>query len=72
MVEPSFHQHWDRLLFRDYLIARPEVARRYQELKLDLVARHERDRLAYAHGKSAFIEEVTAEARLFFARNPRA
>ncbi|NTV97526.1 MAG: GrpB family protein, partial [Thiobacillus sp.] len=27
MVEPDFREHWDRLLFRDYLIARPEVAR---------------------------------------------
>jgi GrpB-like predicted nucleotidyltransferase (UPF0157 family) len=63
MVEASFREHWDRLLFRDYLIAHPDVARRYQELKLKLASRYTEDRLAYAREKAAFIDEVTAAAR---------
>src|SRR5262249_49337326 len=31
MVEPDFAEHWDRLLFRDYLIEHPRVAREYQD-----------------------------------------
>ena len=66
MVEPGFREHWDRLLFRDYLIAHAEVARRYQQLKLDLASRYGRDRLEYARGKAAFVDAVTAEARRSF------
>jgi GrpB-like predicted nucleotidyltransferase (UPF0157 family) len=67
MVEPTFREHWDRLLLRDYLIARPEVARRYETLKLGLVSRYEHDRLAYSRGKAAFLDAVTADARAYFA-----
>lgn len=63
MVEAQFQEHWERLLFRDYLIAHPEVARRYQALKLELAARHRGDRLAYGRGKAGCIEAVMAEAR---------
>ncbi|MBN2370824.1 MAG: GrpB family protein [Vicinamibacteria bacterium] len=63
MVEASFTEHWDRLLFRDHLIAHPDVARRYQELKIELASRHAGDRLAYARAKAAFIDEITAAAR---------
>ena len=66
MVEKKYREHWDRLLFRDYLIAQPEVARRYQALKLDLASRYAEDRLAYTRGKTAFIEAVTADARKYF------
>jgi GrpB-like predicted nucleotidyltransferase (UPF0157 family) len=30
MVESSFHEHWERLRFRDYLITNPDVAREYE------------------------------------------
>ena len=30
MVPADFQSHWDRLLFRDFLIAHPDVAARYQ------------------------------------------
>jgi GrpB-like predicted nucleotidyltransferase (UPF0157 family) len=65
MVEREFHEHWDRLRFRDHLIARPDVAEAYARLKLELAARHPRDRVAYTEGKSAFIaaimERIAAE-----------
>src|SRR5262245_9176209 len=34
MVEADFTEHWDRLLFRDYLIEHPLVAKDYECLKL--------------------------------------
>ncbi len=59
----TFREHWDRLLFRDYLITHPETALEYARLKTDLAARHPNDRVAYTDGKSAFTQRVTAEAR---------
>ena len=68
MVEGSFEEHWDRLLFRDYLIAHPEAAREYQELKLRLASEHPNDRVAYTEGKTAFVVKVTEQARQFYRR----
>ena len=68
MVEGGFVEHWDRLLFRDYLIAHPEAARQYQELKLRLASDHPNDRVAYTEGKSEFVARVTEEARRFFGK----
>ena len=59
----TFHEHWDRLLFRDFLISHPETARAYARLKTDLAAMHPNDRVAYTRGKSAFIQRVTAAAK---------
>src|SRR6516164_8700817 len=59
MVEPDFEEHWDRLLFRDYLIEHPRVAREYQELKFRLAAAYPNDRVAYTKGKTEFVLSVT-------------
>jgi GrpB-like predicted nucleotidyltransferase (UPF0157 family) len=58
-----FREHWERLLFRDYLIAHPQTAREYARLKLDLSAAHPNDRVAYTNGKTAFIQQVTSRAK---------
>lgn len=63
IVEPDFERHWEGLLFRDYLRAHPEAARRYAALKRDLARRHRHDRVAYTEGKGAFIRETTEAAR---------
>lgn len=63
MVEPGFKEHWDRLLFRDYLIAHPDVAAEYARLKQRLAAEHPNDRVEYTRRKGAFIERVTRLAR---------
>ena len=63
MVEASFREHWDRLLFRDHLIARPDVARDYERLKIALAAAFPRDRAAYTRGKSEFIAAVMGALR---------
>lgn len=62
MVEADF-EHWDQLVFRDYLIAHPEVAAEYARLKYRLAAEHAHDRIAYTQGKTEFIVEVTARAK---------
>ena len=61
MVESDF-EHWNRLLFRDYLIEHPEVVKEYTELKHRLSQEHEGDRVAYTKAKTEFITLVTAEA----------
>jgi GrpB-like predicted nucleotidyltransferase (UPF0157 family) len=63
MVERDFTEHWDRLLFRDYLIDHPETAREYESLKLRLAADYPSDRIAYTRGKTQFITKVTADAK---------
>ena len=57
MVESHF-KHWERLLFRDYLIQHPDVAAEYQRLKMRLAAEYPNDRVAYTKGKTDFIMRV--------------
>ena len=62
MVEADFPQ-WEGLLFRDYLIEHPEVAREYCELKVRLADRYRQDRVAYTEAKTDFIRAVMERAR---------
>jgi len=63
MVEGSFTEHWERLLFRDCLIEHPSVARQYEVLKLRLASASPQDRVAYTRGKTDFIVAVTHLAK---------
>ena len=63
MVERGFQEHWERLLFRDYLIAHPDVAHEYESLKARLAALHPKDRAAYTQGKTEFITRIMDLAR---------
>ena len=63
MVEAQFTEHWDRLLFRDYLIEHPEVARAYEALKFSLASLSPHDRVAYTQGKTEFIVKTTGQAK---------
>lgn len=63
MVEAGFTEHWDRLLFRDYLIAHPAIAKEYEALKLELAATTAHARVAYTNAKGDFIQRVTQEAK---------
>jgi GrpB-like predicted nucleotidyltransferase (UPF0157 family) len=67
MVEAQF-EHWDRLLFRDYLIEHPDVAQEYGNLKKKLSNAHYIDRVAYTQAKSDFITRVTEEAKRYYRR----
>jgi GrpB-like predicted nucleotidyltransferase (UPF0157 family) len=56
----------DKLLFRDFLRVRPEVAREYDRLKRELATMYgeDRDRYEpYTVAKAAFVESVIAKAR---------
>jgi GrpB-like predicted nucleotidyltransferase (UPF0157 family) len=50
------------LAFRDYLLAHPEVALSYSDLKRKLAAAHAEDIEAYMDGKDGFIKDVEAQA----------
>lgn len=52
------------LAFRDYLIAHPETAREYSELKRKLADEHPHCMDAYMDGKDAFIKEIDRRAAL--------
>ena len=68
MVEPDFAEHWDRLLFRDYLIDHPRVAREYEDLKFRLASAFPNDRVAYTKGKTEFVVRVTEQAKRFYGK----
>ena len=55
--------HWDRLLFRDFLITHPEIADEYGDLKTKLATLYHRDRIGYSNAKADFIARVTALAK---------
>jgi GrpB-like predicted nucleotidyltransferase (UPF0157 family) len=50
------------LAFRDYMIAHPDEARAYGELKRKLAAEHPRSMDAYMDGKDGFIREMDRRA----------
>ena len=60
---PEFEGHWDRLLFRDYLIAHSQTAAEYEKLKLELASQHPNDRVKYTQLKTDFIVRVTELAK---------
>jgi GrpB-like predicted nucleotidyltransferase (UPF0157 family) len=68
MVEADFVEHWDRLLFRDYLIEHPNAAKAYESLKVHLALTTLKDRVAYTRGKTEFVVNVTQEAKRYFGR----
>jgi GrpB-like predicted nucleotidyltransferase (UPF0157 family) len=56
-------EFWERhLVFRDYLRAHHETARKYAQLKHHLADRFRRDRAAYTEAKTDFISEVVRRA----------
>ncbi|MFI4913220.1 MAG: GrpB family protein [Sedimentisphaeraceae bacterium JB056] len=57
-IAPTGHRLWDGVVFRDYLIANPEYAARYLELKQRLAQEYKDDREAYTKAKNDFIKEV--------------
>jgi len=52
---PQIARH---LAFRDYMIAHPEAAEAYSDLKRDLAAKYPEDIEAYMDGKDEFIQEI--------------
>ena len=50
------------LAFRDYMIAHPEDAQKYSELKRQLAAKYPTDIEGYMDGKDGFIKEIDQKA----------
>jgi GrpB-like predicted nucleotidyltransferase (UPF0157 family) len=65
MVEHDF-EHWDRLLFRDYLKEHPETAKEYESIKIHLAKNFSHDRLAYTRAKTEFILNITRLAKEYY------
>ncbi len=62
LVEPT-SRHWSaKIFFRDYLIAHPEIAKEYEQLKIQLAQQHTFDREQYTEAKGAFVNKVLAQA----------
>lgn len=61
MVEAHF-EHWDRIVFRDYLRQHPQTMQEYADLKLRLARQYPGDRIAYTEAKGEFIRRVTEKA----------
>lgn len=70
--EKVFHLHLrqagdnDELYFRDYLNEHPQIAKEYEQLKLNLWKQYEHNRDAYTQAKSDFIEKWTLEAKKIY------
>lgn len=56
---PQITRH---LAFRDYMIAHPDTAQAYSDLKRTLAAQHPNDIEAYMDGKDDFVQEVDRRA----------
>lgn len=67
-ADKVFHIHFhrigdnDEILFRDHLIAHPEVAEEYEKLKLSLLPKYRNDRDGYTEAKSEFVRRTIKQA----------
>ena len=73
-AEKVFHLHLrkfgdnDELYFRDYLNRHPEIAQKYEKLKLSLWKQFEHNRDGYTESKTAFVREYTNKAIIEYGR----
>lgn len=71
-AEKVFHLHikpagdWGELYFRDYLMAKPDIAKQYGELKLKLAKKYQHNRDAYTNAKTDFVTRYTQKGREAF------
>lgn len=63
LVEYGGPQWCDLRAFRDHLIASPDVAREFADIKRRLAERFSRDRDAYVEAKAAYVQRILAAAR---------
>jgi len=62
IVEYGSMQWKNYINFRDYLNGNPNVAKQYEDLKIELVTRNENNRNAYTDGKEDFINNTLRKA----------
>ncbi|MBQ3573035.1 MAG: GrpB family protein [Clostridia bacterium] len=71
-AERVFHLHLryvgdnNELYFRDYLIEQPDVAKKYEELKLKLWKKYEHNRDAYTNAKTELVKKYTEKAKILY------
>ncbi|CAK7081263.1 MAG: hypothetical protein EUB_01325 [Eubacterium sp.] len=58
--------NWPELYFRDFLIAHPDVAGKYERLKLKLWKQYEHDRDGYTEAKTDFVRRYSDMAKVEF------
>ncbi len=69
-ADKVFHVHMhrtgdnDEIHFRDYLIAHPESAKDYENLKLSLLPKYKNNRDGYTEAKSEFIKHIVSIAKI--------
>ncbi len=69
-AEKVYHIHLrlkgdiDEVYFKNYLIANPDIAKEYEELKIMLWKKYEFDRDAYTNAKTKFVQKYTKLAKL--------
>jgi GrpB-like predicted nucleotidyltransferase (UPF0157 family) len=57
------HSLWDRIYFRDYLRKNINVAKEYENLKIELAVKNKFNRDAYTNEKSDFVKRITEIAK---------
>lgn len=63
-VVKSGSKEWHNYInFRNYLNAKPDVAKEYEALKIGLMSKYQTDRLAYTDGKAEFITHILRRAQ---------
>lgn len=68
-IGQAYHIHvrysgdWDEILFRDFLIRNPDIAREYEKLKLRLAGNYINDREKYTISKTEFITRINKKAK---------
>ena len=71
-AERVFHLHLryigdnNELYFRDYLIEHPDVAKKYEKLKLELWKEYEHNRDGYTNAKTEFVQKYTEKAEQIY------
>jgi GrpB-like predicted nucleotidyltransferase (UPF0157 family) len=63
VVVPSSPEADDFRLFRQFLLATPDVAARYAALKVELASRYENERQRYVETKQGEVDVLMVEAR---------
>ena len=59
LAQPDKYSFWERQkFFRNYLISHPDIAKKYEELKISLIKKHPDGRQEYCDGKSEFINNI--------------
>lgn len=62
IVEYDSWTYWRHILFRDYLLAHPQTAQQYEQLKREMAIKFKTDMNAYAESKTVFIQSIVALA----------